>query len=101
MVIAGPGPDDGDRTAGLVSRALRDAGVEVVYTDRRHTPEQLLATVVQEDADAVGLAVPSGGDALSVDRLAGLMAEQEIDDVLVFDATRSDVVDWLRDRLRG
>lgn len=118
VVIAGPGPADGDRLAGTVARALRDAGVEVVHTDRPQTSEQLVATVVQEDADAVGVVV-AGGDATPVAGLTRLMAERGIDDVLVFagglgagdvdgvervfphDAAPAEVVDWLRERLRG
>ncbi|MDT0275034.1 cobalamin-dependent protein [Blastococcus goldschmidtiae] len=122
VVIAGPGPDGGDRTAEMVARALRDAGMEVVYTDRPQAPEQLAATVVQEDADAVGVLV-AGGDAAPVARLAGLLADRGIDDVVVFaggdvadgdaltgrgvarvfprDTAPADVVDWLHERLRG
>lgn len=124
VVIAGPGPDDGDRLAEVVARALRDAGMEVVYTDRPQAPEQLAATVVQEDADAVGVLI-GGGDAAPVARLVGLMADRGIDDVVVFaggdiadadvaaltgrgvarafprDAAPADVVGWLRERLRG
>ncbi len=84
VVVAGPGPADEDRLAVALARALRDAGMEVVYTDRPHTPEQLLATVVQEDADAVGLTVPAGGDAAPVTELARLMQDRGIDDVVVF-----------------
>jgi methylmalonyl-CoA mutase, C-terminal domain len=120
VVIAGPGPADGDRLAEHVARALRDAGVEVVYTDRPQTPEQLVATVVQEDADAVGVVV-AGDDVTPIDRLAALMAQRGIDDVLLFaggpdvgdgpgqgvarvfprDTAPAAVVDWLRARLRG
>ena len=124
VVIAGPGPDGGDRTAEVVARALRDAGMEVVYTDRPQAPEQLAATVVQEDADAVGVLV-AGGDAAPLARLAGLLADGGSDDVAVFaggeiadgdaaaltgrgvarvfprDPAPADVVDWLRERLRG
>ena len=68
VVVAGPGPADEARVAEILARALRDAGVEVVYTDRPQTPEQLVATVVQEDADAVGVVV-AGSDASPVARL--------------------------------
>lgn len=103
VVVAGPGPADGDRRAERIARALRDQGVEVVYTDRPHTPEQLLATVVQEDADAVGI-VPGADDADPLGTLAGLMAERGVDDVLVFagdDGDPADVAARVRDRLRG
>lgn len=124
VVIAGPGPDaDADRVAEILARAMRDAGMEVVYTDRPQRSEQLVATVVQEDADAVGIVV-AGDDGAPVDRLVAGLAERGIDDVLVFagglpqvdaegltgrgvarafprDAAPADVVDWLRGRLRG
>ena len=103
MVVAGPGPADGDRVAEILARALRDAGAEVVYTDRPQTPEQLVATVVQEDADAIGIVV-ADGDVAPLARVSRLLAEQGIDDVLVFaggDAAPDEVVDRLRDRLRG
>ncbi len=103
MVVAGPGPADEDRVAEVLARALRDAGVEVVYTDRPQTPEQLVATVVQEDADAVGI-VLAGSDRAPLEQVTRLMGERGIDDVLVFaggDAGPDEVVDWVRDRLRG
>jgi methylmalonyl-CoA mutase C-terminal domain/subunit len=101
VVIAGPGPDGGDRAAEVVARALRDAGMEVVYTDRPQAPEQLAATVVQEDADAVGVLVAEG-DPTPVARLVGLLADRGVEDVLVFageDVARADVAHWLRERL--
>jgi methylmalonyl-CoA mutase C-terminal domain/subunit len=102
VVVAGPGPADGDRAAERLARALRDDGVEVVFTDRPHTPEQLLATVVQEDADAVGIVAAAGTD--PTPRLTELMAERGIDDVLVFagdDGAPADVAARVRARLRG
>ncbi len=104
VVIAAPGPADGDHRAEIVARALRDAGMEVVYTDRPQSPEQLVATVVQEDADAVGI-VTGAGDASPVHRVTELLADREIDDVLVFAGedveSTADVVEWVRARLRG
>ncbi|HEY0399629.1 MAG TPA: cobalamin B12-binding domain-containing protein [Acidimicrobiia bacterium] len=97
MVIAKPGLDGHDRGAKIVARALRDAGMEVVYTGLHQTPEQIVETVVQEDADAVGLSVLSGAHMTLFARLAELLREREIDDVVVFgggiipDADRSEL----------
>jgi methylmalonyl-CoA mutase C-terminal domain/subunit len=84
VVIAKPGLDGHDRGAKIVARALRDAGMEVVYTGLHQTPEQIVETVVQEDADAVGLSVLSGAHMTLFARLAELMGERGIDDVVVF-----------------
>jgi methylmalonyl-CoA mutase, C-terminal domain len=84
VVIAKPGLDGHDRGAKIVARALRDAGMEVVYTGLHQTPEQIVETVVQEDADAVGLSVLSGAHMTLFARLAELMDERGIDDVVVF-----------------
>ena len=120
VVIAKPGLDGHDRGAKVVARALRDAGMEVVYTGLHQTPEQIVETVVQEDADAVGLSVLSGAHMTLFARLAELMRERGIDDVVVFGggiipeedvpelqrlgvagvftpgATTTDIVDWVR-----
>jgi methylmalonyl-CoA mutase C-terminal domain/subunit len=120
VVIAKPGLDGHDRGAKIVARALRDAGMEVVYTGLHQTPEQIVETVVQEDADAVGLSVLSGAHMTLFARLAELMGERGIDDVVVFGggiipdedipelerlgvariftpgATTTDIVDWVR-----
>jgi methylmalonyl-CoA mutase, C-terminal domain len=120
VVIAKPGLDGHDRGAKVVARALRDAGMEVVYTGLHQTPEQIVDTVVQEDADAVGLSVLSGAHMTLFARLAELMGERGIDDVVVFGggiipdedipelerlgvahiftpgATTTDIVDWVR-----
>ena len=120
VVIAKPGLDGHDRGAKVVARALRDAGMEVVYTGLHQTPEQIVETVVQEDADAVGLSVLSGAHMTLFARLAELMREREVDDVVVFGggiipdedipelerlgvakvftpgATTTDIVDWVR-----
>ena len=120
VVIAGPGPVDGDRPAEIVARALRDAGMEVVYTDRPQTPEQLVATVVQEDADAVGVVV-AGGDATPVHGwpgcwtsggsttccsspaawIAGDVPGHGVARVFPRGAAPAEVVDWLREQLRS
>ena len=84
VVIAKPGLDGHDRGAKIVARALRDAGMEVVYTGLHQTPEQIVETVVQEDADAVGLSVLSGAHLTLFARLAELLREREVDDVVVF-----------------
>jgi methylmalonyl-CoA mutase C-terminal domain/subunit len=84
VVIAKPGLDGHDRGAKIVARALRDAGMEVVYTGLHQTPEQIVETVVQEDADAVGLSVLSGAHMTLFARLSELMGERGIDDVVVF-----------------
>ena len=120
VVIAKPGLDGHDRGAKVVARALRDAGMEVVYTGLHQTPEQIVETVVQEDADAVGLSVLSGAHMTLFARLAELMGERGIDDVVVFGggiipdedipelerlgvahiftpgATTTEIVDWVR-----
>ena len=84
VVIAKPGLDGHDRGAKVVARALRDAGMEVVYTGLHQTPEQIVETVVQEDADAVGLSVLSGAHMTLFARLAELLRERDVDDVVVF-----------------
>lgn len=84
VVIAKPGLDGHDRGAKVVARALRDAGMEVVYTGLHQTPEQIVETVVQEDADAVGLSVLSGAHMTLFARLLELLRERGVDDVVVF-----------------
>ena len=120
VVVAKPGLDGHDRGAKVVARALRDAGMEVVYTGLHQTPEQIVETVVQEDADAVGLSVLSGAHMTLFERLAELLRERGIDDVVVFGggiipdedipelerlgvariftpgATTTEIVDWVR-----
>jgi methylmalonyl-CoA mutase, C-terminal domain len=124
VVIAKPGLDGHDRGANVVARALRDAGMEVVYTGLHQTPEQIVETVVQEDADAVGLSVLSGAHMTLFARLAELMRERGVDDVVVFGggiipdedipeleklgvariftpgATTTDIVEWVRTHLK-
>ncbi len=122
-MIAKPGLDGHDRGAKVVARALRDAGMEVVYTGLHQTPEQIVDTVVQEDADAVGLSVLSGAHMTLFARLTELMRERGIDDVVVFGggiipdadipelsrmgvariftpgATTTEIVDWVREHV--
>ena len=83
VVVAKPGLDGHDRGAKVVARALRDAGMEVIYTGLHQTPEQIVETVIQEDADAVGLSILSGAHMTLVPRIMELLQAQGIDDVLV------------------
>ncbi|HWI21722.1 MAG TPA: cobalamin B12-binding domain-containing protein [Baekduia sp.] len=83
VVVAKPGLDGHDRGAKIIARALRDAGMEVIYTGLHQTPEQIVETVIQEDADAVGLSILSGAHMTLVPRIMSLLAQEGIDDVLV------------------
>ena len=84
VVVAKPGLDGHDRGAKIVARALRDAGFEVIYTGLHQTPEQIVATAVQEDADAIGLSVLSGAHNYLFQRVLELLTEQGADDIAVF-----------------
>jgi methylmalonyl-CoA mutase, C-terminal domain len=84
IVVAKPGLDGHDRGAKIVARALRDAGFEVIYTGLHQTPEQVVATAVQEDADAIGLSVLSGAHNYLFKRVLELLREKGADDVAVF-----------------
>jgi methylmalonyl-CoA mutase, C-terminal domain len=123
VVVAKPGLDGHDRGAKVVARALRDAGMEVVYTGLHQTPEQIVETALQEDADAVGLSVLSGAHMTLFARLVELLQRKGATDVLVFGggiipeedipklaelgvarvftpgATMHEIVDWLRGAL--
>jgi methylmalonyl-CoA mutase C-terminal domain/subunit len=83
VVVAKPGLDGHDRGAKIIARALRDAGMEVIYTGLHQTPEQIVETVIQEDADAVGLSILSGAHMTLVPRVVELLKEQDAGDVLV------------------
>ncbi len=83
MVIAKPGLDGHDRGAKIIARALRDAGMEVIYTGLHQTPEQIVETAIQEDADAVGISVLSGAHMTLVPRIIDGLRAQGADDVLV------------------
>jgi methylmalonyl-CoA mutase C-terminal domain/subunit len=121
VVVAKPGLDGHDRGAKVVARALRDAGMEVIYTGLHQTPEQVVETVIQEDADAVGLSVLSGAHMTLFTRITELLKERGADDVVVFGggiipdgdiaelqrmgvakiftpgaATMTEIVDWVR-----
>jgi methylmalonyl-CoA mutase, C-terminal domain len=84
VVIAKPGLDGHDRGAKVIARALRDAGMEVVYTGLHQTPEQIVQTVIQEDADAVGLSVLSGAHMTLFAKTLELLRQQGVSDVVVF-----------------
>ena len=83
VVIAKPGLDGHDRGAKVIARALRDAGMEVVYTGLRQTPEQIVAAALQEDADVIGLSILSGAHNQICPRVVELLKEKGLDDVLV------------------
>ncbi|MGH2889708.1 MAG: cobalamin B12-binding domain-containing protein [Solirubrobacteraceae bacterium] len=83
VVVAKPGLDGHDRGAKIIARALRDAGMEVIYTGLHQTPEQIAETVIQEDADAVGLSILSGAHMTLVPRVIELLGAQGLEDVLV------------------
>src|SRR4026208_1422292 len=122
--IAKPGLDGHDRGAKIIARALRDAGMEVVYTGLHQTPEQIVETAIQEDADAVGLSVLSGAHMTLFRRVVELLAERGANDIVVFGggiipeadipelerlgvakiftpgATTTDIVEWVRGAVR-
>ncbi len=83
VVVAKPGLDGHDRGAKIIARALRDAGMEVIYTGLHQTPEQIVATVVQEDADAVGISILSGAHMTLVPRILDLLRDEGAGDVPV------------------
>ena len=83
VVIAKPGLDGHDRGAKVIARALRDAGMEVIYTGLRQTPEQIVNAALQEDADVIGLSILSGAHTHICPRLMQLVREKRLDDLLV------------------
>jgi methylmalonyl-CoA mutase, C-terminal domain len=125
VVVAKPGLDGHDRGAKVVARALRDAGLEVIYTGLHQTPEQIVETTIQEDADCVGLSVLSGAHMTIFARLMELLREREATDVVVFGGgivpeadipelkamgvaeiftpgtTTGDIVRWVREHVGG
>jgi methylmalonyl-CoA mutase C-terminal domain/subunit len=120
IVVAKPGLDGHDRGANVVARALRDAGMEVIYTGLHQTPEQIVQTALAEDADAIGLSVLSGAHLTLFRRVVDLLAEADASDIVVFGggiipeadrallaemgvahvftpgATMAEIVDWVR-----
>lgn len=83
VVIAKPGLDGHDRGAKVIARALRDSGMEVIYTGLRQTPEQIMSAALQEDADVIGLSILSGAHNHIAPRLMSLLKEKGMEDVLV------------------
>ena len=83
VLVAKPGLDGHDRGAKIIARALRDAGMEVIYTGLHQTPEQIVETVIQEDADAVGLSILSGAHMTLVPRITALLKDQGAEDVVL------------------
>ena len=84
VVVAKPGLDGHDRGAKVVARALRDAGMEVIYTGLHQTPEQIVETTIQEDADCVGMSILSGAHMTLMPRVVELLRQRGADDVVVF-----------------
>jgi len=84
IVVAKPGLDGHDRGAKVVARALRDAGMEVIYTGLHQTPEQIVEAAIQEDADAIGLSVLSGAHLTLFQRVLDLLRERDAADIVVF-----------------
>jgi methylmalonyl-CoA mutase C-terminal domain/subunit len=83
VLVAKPGLDGHDRGAKIVARALRDAGMEVIYTGLRQTPEQIVMAALQEDVDAVGVSILSGAHNTIIPRICGLLRQQGLDNVLL------------------
>ena len=83
VLVAKPGLDGHDRGAKVVARALRDAGMEVIYTGLRQTPEMIVEAAIQEDVDVIGLSILSGAHLALMERIAGLLRENEMTDMLV------------------
>jgi methylmalonyl-CoA mutase, C-terminal domain len=83
VLVAKPGLDGHDRGAKIVARALRDAGMEVIYTGLRQTPEQIVNAALQEDVDCIGLSILSGAHNVILPRIMQLLKEKDIDDILV------------------
>ncbi|MDP9410703.1 MAG: cobalamin B12-binding domain-containing protein [Actinomycetota bacterium] len=84
VVVAKVGLDGHDRGAKIIARALRDAGMEVIYTGLHQTPEQVVEAAIQEDADAIGISILSGAHMTLVPKIVDLLAENEAEDILVF-----------------
>ncbi|OYN95585.1 cobalamin B12-binding domain-containing protein [Enemella evansiae] len=124
VVVAKPGLDGHDRGAKVVARALRDAGMEVIYTGLHQTPEQIVQTAIAEDADAIGMSVLSGAHMTLFAKVLELLKAEDADDIVVFGggiipeddreplaalgvaqvftpgATMADIVEWVRANVR-
>jgi methylmalonyl-CoA mutase C-terminal domain/subunit len=96
VVVATPGLDGHDRGAKVVARALRDAGFEVIYTGLHQTPEQIVDTAIQEDADIIGLSVLSGAHMTLFDRVIALLRSRDAGDILVFGIIPADDIPPLK-----
>ncbi|HEV2710685.1 MAG TPA: cobalamin B12-binding domain-containing protein [Edaphobacter sp.] len=83
VLVAKPGLDGHDRGAKIIARALRDAGMEVIYTGLRQTPEMIVSAAIQEDVDCIGLSILSGAHNAIVPRIMALLREQDADDILI------------------
>jgi methylmalonyl-CoA mutase C-terminal domain/subunit len=83
ILVAKPGLDGHDRGAKVIARALRDAGMEVIYTGLRQTPEMIVSAAIQEDVDCIGLSILSGAHNVIVPRIAALLREQKAEDILL------------------
>jgi methylmalonyl-CoA mutase C-terminal domain/subunit len=83
VLVAKPGLDGHDRGAKIIARALRDAGMEVIYTGLRQTPEMIVSAAIQEDVDCIGLSILSGAHNVIVPRIAQLLREQKAEDILL------------------
>jgi methylmalonyl-CoA mutase C-terminal domain/subunit len=83
VLVAKPGLDGHDRGAKIIARALRDAGMEVIYTGLRQTPEMIVSAAIQEDVDCIGLSILSGAHNVIVPRIAALLREQRAEDILL------------------
>lgn len=84
VVVAKPGLDGHDRGAKVIARAFRDAGMEVIYTGLRQTPEQIVETAIQEDADAIGISILSGAHEYCFKSIIDLLKQRNADDIIVF-----------------
>jgi len=84
VIVAKPGLDSHDRGAKIVARAFRDAGMEVIYTGLRQTPEQIVETALQEDVDVIGLSILSGAHMTLFPKIMELMKQKRLEDILVF-----------------
>ncbi|MEU0808693.1 cobalamin B12-binding domain-containing protein [Streptomyces sp. NPDC005970] len=124
VVVAKPGLDGHDRGAKVIARALRDAGMEVIYTGLHQTPEQVVDTAIQEDADAIGMSILSGAHMTLFSKVIELLREREAEDIKVFGggiipdadipllkeagvaeiftpgATTASIVEWVRENVR-
>jgi methylmalonyl-CoA mutase, C-terminal domain len=96
VVVAEPGLDGHDRGAMVIAHALRNAGMEVIYTGLHQTPEQIAETVLQEDAHAVGLSIPSGAHMTLVPRIAKLLKDEAAEDVVLLVGVEG-VLDYIAD----